>query len=185
MIKSFLYGFTISIFIFQLLNKDHIQKSQVQINEDHNHHVKLFYKKQIECLAKNIYFEARSSTDLDKKAVAYVTINRTLNDKWPQTVCQVVYQVRKKSNGKKVAQFSWVTEKKDHTPYEKQIWRKIENLAKNVYVHSFDSLYENNDITNGSDHYYQPSLIKKPYWAEKEYVIAQQQIGDHIYLKLK
>ena len=65
----------------------------------------LYNRKDIACLAKNIYFEAATEPMLGKMAVAQVTINRVKNGYWGDTVCDVV-------NAKD--QFSW-TSKDDHT----------------------------------------------------------------------
>jgi len=48
--------------------------------------------KQVECLAKNIYFEARNEPFAGQLAVALVTLNRVYDDTFPNTVCDVVYQ---------------------------------------------------------------------------------------------
>ena len=45
-----------------------------------------------ECLAKNIYFEAGVESTAGKLAVANVTINRTLNVNYPNTICGVVQE---------------------------------------------------------------------------------------------
>ena len=57
---------------------------------------------QIECMAKNIYYEAAMEPFEGKLAVAQVTMNRTQSPQFPKTVCGVVYQK---------GQFSWVNEK--------------------------------------------------------------------------
>ena len=62
----------------------------------------LFNDREVECLAKNIYFEARGESLLGKKAVAQVTLNRMKDYRWPKTICQVVYQRN---------QFSWTSTK--------------------------------------------------------------------------
>ena len=58
----------------------------------------LYNRKDIVCLAKNIYFEAGTEPMLGKLAVAQVTINRVKNGYWGDTICDVV-------NAKD--QFSW------------------------------------------------------------------------------
>lgn len=60
-------------------------------------------KDDIECLAKNIYHEARFEPYVGQIAVAQVTFNRVLDGKWGDTICKVVY-ARK--------QFSWTLNKK-------------------------------------------------------------------------
>lgn len=53
----------------------------------------------VECLARNIYHEARGECHKGKVAVAAVTVNRTKHKSFRPTVCQVVHQP---------GQFSWV-----------------------------------------------------------------------------
>jgi spore germination cell wall hydrolase CwlJ-like protein len=45
----------------------------------------------LECLAENIYFEARGEPLAGQYAVAEVTLNRTRADHFPHTVCGVVH----------------------------------------------------------------------------------------------
>ena len=47
---------------------------------------------QLLCLAKNIYYEAGLEGRDGMLAVAQVTVNRTQNDKFPDTICGVVNQ---------------------------------------------------------------------------------------------
>jgi len=47
---------------------------------------------ELDCLAKNIYHEARGESLQGKKAVANVTLNRVHSNLFPDTVCGVVYQ---------------------------------------------------------------------------------------------
>ena len=46
------------------------------------------------CLAQNIYFEAGNQPLAGKIAVANVTLNRVEHDKFPNNVCDVVYQTK-------------------------------------------------------------------------------------------
>lgn len=63
------------------------------------------FQNQLNCLAKNLYFEAAMEPFEGKLAVAQVTMNRTRHPNFPGNVCDVVYQ---KING--IYQFSWVGE---------------------------------------------------------------------------
>lgn len=105
-------------------------------------------RKQIDCLADNIYFEARSEPDLGKVAVAFVTMNRVYSEWFPKTVCGVV-----KQRFRNVCQFSWWCNPelkaqmldRSHTIGD-DTYRGIRQLALEVYLN-----YENlNDITNGA-----------------------------------
>jgi spore germination cell wall hydrolase CwlJ-like protein len=44
------------------------------------------------CLAKAVYFEARSESELGQLAVAKVVLNRVKDANYPKTICGVVYQ---------------------------------------------------------------------------------------------
>lgn len=57
----------------------------------------------LNCMAKNIYYEARGQSELGKFAVAQVTINRTKDPKFAGSVCKVVYSPN---------QFSWANNHK-------------------------------------------------------------------------
>ena len=49
----------------------------------------------IMCLSLNIYWEARNQSFIAQVAVAEVTMNRVYDDRYPNTVCEVVQQVQK------------------------------------------------------------------------------------------
>ena len=59
--------------------------------------------REVDCLAKNIYFEAGSESRAGKIAVAEVTMNRVKSREFPRSVCGVVYQ-----KSRNICQFSWV-----------------------------------------------------------------------------
>ena len=84
--------------------------------------------KDVECLANNIYYEAGRESFEGKLAVAQVTINRTKSNRYPNTICGVVYQ-KDKINGRILCQFSWVCEKV-HTNKNKYLWEEAQYIAK-------------------------------------------------------
>ena len=47
---------------------------------------------EIDCLTKNIYYEAGAEPIAGQIAVAQVTINRTGDKRFPNTICGVVHQ---------------------------------------------------------------------------------------------
>jgi spore germination cell wall hydrolase CwlJ-like protein len=49
-------------------------------------------KHDLDCLARNIYYEAGLESEEGKVAVGLVTINRSNDDKFPNTICGVVNQ---------------------------------------------------------------------------------------------
>ena len=67
-------------------------------------------ERQLECLVKNIYYEAGSEPFEGKVAVAQVTINRANSDKYPDDICEVIFQ-KNIFYDKVICQFSWYCEK--------------------------------------------------------------------------
>jgi len=65
--------------------------------------------KQLECLARNIYYEAGNQPFEGKVAVAQVTINRAESGQFPKDICQVVYQ-KNVVYERVLCQFSWYCE---------------------------------------------------------------------------
>ena len=47
---------------------------------------------ELDCMAKNIYFEAAIESTAGKLAVAQVTMNRVRSSNYPDTICKVVKQ---------------------------------------------------------------------------------------------
>jgi len=83
------------------------------------------FKKQVSCLAKNIYYEAGYESYEGKLAVATVTLNRVKHRDFPDTVCDVVYQRNKRG-----CQFSWTCGPK--APFELSRYRQTEKLAEKI-----------------------------------------------------
>lgn len=78
-------------------------------------------EKQKRCLYVNVYHEARGEPDIGKKAVIVTTLNRVYSKKFPNTVCQVVYQK---------GQFVWTKTKKSIR--EKKTYAKIVKFTDKV-----------------------------------------------------
>ena len=131
---------------------------------------------QISCLAKNIYFEARSESDLGKEAVAWTTLNRVNHGNYPSTVCGVVYQAKlDQSNNpiKHKCSFSWYCDGKDDLIEDQNSWNNSIKLAYKVYYGNI------NDPTDGSIMYHAEEV--KPYW--KDAYTKTVRIDNHIFYK--
>jgi len=120
---------------------------------------------QIECLAKNIYYESRSENIEGQIGVGHVTMNRVNNSYWPDTICEVVYQK---------FQFSWTHLVKNQTPGNKKLYAAIYKLSEKLYNG------EIGDNTDGSTFYY-ADYIAKPNWAKQ--MEKSVQLGVHIFYK--
>ena len=93
------------------------------------------------CLAKNIFFEARNQETMGKVAVAWVTLNRMESERYPDSVCGVVEQSRKDSNGNPIrnqCHFSWFCDgKSDKIPdniISQRAWEDSQLIADVVLL---------------------------------------------------
>jgi hypothetical protein len=78
------------------------------------------------CLARAIYFEARSESELGQLAVAKVILNRTKDPEYPKTVCGVVYQGADRMNS---CQFSFACDGAGDNPRPGQQWERAQKIA--------------------------------------------------------
>lgn len=116
-------------------------------------------KKQIKCLADNVYNEARGESVLGQKAVAMVTLNRV--KKHNKSVCEIVYEK---------GQFSW-TRKKLLTKIDVAVYNSILYLVQQIF-YNINSIP---DITKGATFYHSVS-IKNPWNFRKT-----TRIGKHVF----
>ena len=132
-------------------------------------------KKQVTCLAENIYFEAGHEPLDGKKAVAFVTFNRVRTGNYASTVCDVVKQ---KFNG--TCQFSWYCDSlftsKRLTIKSTKLYNDIRELATNLYI-NFDRM---EDVTNGAKYYHADYVNAN--WTKLK---KETKIGRHIFYKSK
>lgn len=141
-------------------------------------HDRIFSDEEKECMAKNIYFEAKNQSLKGQVAVALVTLNRVRSSQYPNTVCDVVWQQRPHpTRGHIVAQFSWTWDGKPDSPSELDAYQKAVNIA-NAVLHPESSIF---DFTHGSDHYHADYV--NPSWAEDERMYRVVQIETHIFYR--
>jgi Cell wall hydrolyses involved in spore germination len=91
------------------------------------------YQGEVNCLAQNIYFEARDQTTKGQIAVALVTINRVESRRFPNSICKVIRQARRYSNGKikkHMCQFSWYCDGLSDTPRDRIAWKVSKTIAR-------------------------------------------------------
>jgi len=122
--------------------------------------------REVECLARNIYFEAGSEPRSGKIAVAEVTMNRVKSRQFPRTVCGVVHQ-----KVKGTCQFSWVCQGK-MSIRSQSAWRESVKIAENILI----SKRHYGIIGNAM--YFHADYVD-PAWANEKRLIAK--IGNHIF----
>ena len=90
--------------------------------------VQMVNSEELECMSKNIYFEAALESTAGKLAVAQVTMNRVNSERYPNTVCAVITQGRHYKSGlpvKNRCQFSWYCDGKLDEPHTGAMWRDV------------------------------------------------------------
>ena len=134
---------------------------------------------ELECLQKNIYFEAAVESTAGQLAVAHVTTNRVNSPFFPNTYCSVIYQGRHWDSGfpkRDACQFSWYCDGKHDRPFPGPTWEKSKALAEYYITHQ---MYLR-DITDGAL-YYHANYIANPRWAE--FKNQTTKIDTHIFYK--
>ncbi len=87
--------------------------------------------REIQCLALNIYFEARSEPELGRHAVGHVVMNRVSDPRFPDTICDVIRQGESKKRHR--CQFSWFCDGQSDRPTNSRAWQNSELIAHYVY----------------------------------------------------
>ena len=156
-----------------------------------------FYTKEdVECMAKNIYFESRSDNMAGQFAVADVVLNRVKDKRYPNTVCDVIYDgpIKEKWKTKQYpdlpdskreyvplrhkCQFSWYCDgKKDEIPrYDNDAWERAQLVAGYI-LYSGEYL----GITEGATHYH--ATYVSPNWRHDRGMQLVGRIGSHIFYR--
>ena len=127
----------------------------------------------LECLAENVYFEARGEPLAGQYAVAEVTLNRTRAEHFPHSICEVVHESRwDPVRRRAVADFSW-TELGQLAPADGVAWKQARAVANDAY----DDLHE--PLVPGALFYHAVSV--RPEWSRTRRVITT--IGNHIFYR--
>lgn len=124
--------------------------------------------RELDCLARAIYYEARGEPYEGQVAVAQVVLNRARSRNWPDTICGVVHQGQ--SRGEK-CQFSYVCFD-NLSPPSGEAWDEARSIAGyavagKVYLRELEH----------ATHYHTTAV--KPIWRENLNPIAT--IGAHIF----
>ena len=138
----------------------------------------MFITEAILCLALNVYHEAKNQPFIGQVAVAQVVMNRVYDERYPDTVCEVVeqgptYSWKPDFPIRNRCQFSWYCDGLSDTPTEKDAWDNAIMVANSVYYSNFE------DFVEGATHYH--AYYVTPEWASaKTYIVR---IEDHIFYR--
>ena len=133
-------------------------------------------EKDIYCLTRNAYYEAKGDSQMSQIAVTHVVLNRLHNGKYPADVCNVVYQKNKVEDKHVVCQFSWYCDKSLMSRrVDEQRWEEsltaVQKALKIYYQRGVD-------VTEGATYYH--ANYVNPGWRHLQKVTS---IGSHIYYK--
>jgi cell wall hydrolase len=129
--------------------------------------------RDLTCLARNVYYEARGESDKGKLAVAKVTLNRVKSSRFPNTICEAVYEQRwDKRRRRYVGAFAWTEFDSVPTPKSRE-WKKAWKAAETVY--------ENPESVQLKGALFYHATRIKPRWAKQKKRIKR--IGRHIFYR--
>jgi N-acetylmuramoyl-L-alanine amidase len=130
-------------------------------------------RRDILCLARNVYFESRGEPIAGQRAVAEVTMNRLASGRYPRTVCGVVYQKNwDPLRGRYVGAFSW-TEFDTLSPPIGTQWLQAWEVAEAVYYGREPR------VLDGAMFFH--AVYIRPDWAKTKKPLAR--IGGHIFYR--
>ena len=131
------------------------------------------------CLALNVYHEAKNQSLIGQIAVAQVVMNRVKDERYPDNVCDVVYQGqyykwKPDLPIKNRCQFSWYCDGKSDKPNKDTFaWEQAVTVEHGVYYGNLD------DFVEGATHYHAHYVL--PEWASSKTYITR--IDDHIFYR--
>ncbi len=123
---------------------------------------------EVRCLAQNIYWETRAVDRRDALAVSHVVLNRVADERFPDTVCDVVAQ-----RHRGVCQFTWWCAARGARPRELDSWQTSMELAREVLSR------RTADPTRGAL-FYHSARISRPWTVPRQRV---GRIGNHVFYR--
>jgi spore germination cell wall hydrolase CwlJ-like protein len=121
------------------------------------------------CLARAVYFESRSESDLGQLAVAKVILNRVKSPDYPKSICGVVYQG---SGTRNSCQFSFACDGLPDDVNQPGAWSHAKTIAQRA-ISGDPAIAMMGSATN-----YHADYVK-PRWAKTMRRLAR--IGHHIF----
>ena len=126
--------------------------------------------RQSQCLATAIYYEARSEALSGQLGVAEVIVNRVNDHRYPNTICDVVFQGATRTTG---CQFTFTCDGAMNKPPRGTRWERAESIAAHVMMGL------NERKTEGATHYH--ATYVNPVWNSG--LIKTRKIGTHIFYR--
>jgi len=125
-------------------------------------------KRQMTCIALNVYFESRGTIERQQEGVAWVVKNRSKSNKFAgSNMCDVVFQ---RMGG--FPQFAWIAH--PSKGYESGSWKQAQAIAKGVF---YDRIP---DPTHGALSFHEVNLPAK----FRKYDRGGLRIGSHVFYNI-
>lgn len=148
-----------------------------------------FLRDEKSCLVCNIYHEARGESLAGQTAVAIITMNRVRDARYPDTICDVVWQKSQVTRTEEdeegneisrtfwVGQFSWIIDGKSDRAYDKEALRIATQISDLVMAARNDSYaaVRIEGINEFTLWYHRHDV--NPEWSRYKYMTAE--IGSH------
>jgi spore germination cell wall hydrolase CwlJ-like protein len=128
--------------------------------------------RDLHCLARAIYFEARGEPTRGKLAVGRVVLNRVASKSYPHSVCRVVYQNDHLRNR---CQFSFACDGKPDSIADRAAWDEALVYAEWLLTHDASERHESELWT--STHYHADYVT--PNWAK--HLTLTGRVGRHLF----
>jgi hypothetical protein len=126
--------------------------------------------RQLDCLSRAVYYEARSEDTVGQMAVAEVVMNRVRDPRFPKSICDVVYQGQYRDTG---CQFTFTCDGAARHKPSGLAWDRAKDIALHVM------LGLNTPVTNKATHYHTDYV--NPYWAPG--LVETATVGTHIFYR--
>lgn len=165
---------------------------QLPIEVDNLDALRKQFSTEIECMALNIYHEAKNQSVAGQIAVGLVVINRVKDRRFPNGICSVIYEGPVRESWKTRedpnladedrvyypkrhrCQFSWYCDGKNDTPTENIAWQLAVHVAeKLLFTRSYSGMID------GATHYHADYV--KPSWRHDMTMVSK--IDDHIFYR--
>jgi spore germination cell wall hydrolase CwlJ-like protein len=131
------------------------------------------YAQNLDCLAKNVYFEARNQSSVGQLAVSHVVLNRVMDSRFPSSVCGVVHQSHYNDRGQPLrnkCHFSWFCDGRSDDIEDIKSYTDIYNLM----IISYGLYFSGIDLADMSTHYH--TVTSSPSWAPtKKFIMTIDQ----------
>jgi len=163
----------------KIINIKHETKAEELYTSQELNRKHAFYNEEIECLATNLYHEARNESKIGQMAVNFVVFNRVRSENFPNTICEVTLQAKSyKSNGEPTlnsCQFSWYCDGRADEINNVKKYNEIHQLSQTMFYNA----NRLNDVTEGALYYHADYV--NPKWSKIFEKVVQ--IDTHIFYK--